>query len=265
MIIDAFPLGYGADVLLIRLRELAEVVDRHVIVEADRWHSAGLREPLWLRLAQRPEFREFVPKVHWRRVRTPDAAADPWAREEWLRDETLRAALEYAGPRDRILLGDHDEIPHPEAIDAVRHRQRARLFTRYHEWYLNLRSANRMSALWEFRQPLLVSRQAAQEQSGSRLRQHQLDDWIAPSMVGRYGSALGWHLTLQGGPDEVYEKLQVCAHRELARMTVEEVALKIKARTDILDRCALEVAPDDELPATVQADIDYWRGRGWLC
>jgi hypothetical protein len=261
MIIDAFPFGYGADVLLIRLRELAEAVDRHVIVEADRWHSGVRREPLWPRLASLPEFAPFVDKVEWTWAETPSSITRPWGREQWLRDVVLEEALRHAGPGDQILFGDHDEIPHPVAIAQTyvqAYLPRMRLLTRYHEWYLNLRKVGSARALWEFRQPLLVCREFAQAQSGSILRAQQACAWIDSLPVG-------WHLTLQGGADEVFDKLQVCAHRELAVMQPAEIKARIENRLDILDRCTLEVAPGSELPATVQRDLNYWRGRGFLC
>ena len=40
-VLDVFPLGYGADVLLIRLRTLADVVDEHVIVDEERGRAAA--------------------------------------------------------------------------------------------------------------------------------------------------------------------------------------------------------------------------------
>jgi hypothetical protein len=256
-IIDAFPYGYGPEVLLIRLHELADVVDLHVIVEADHTFAGKPREFAWPTLVQEPEFAPFAGKVVLHTVRT--LPRDPWEQEEHLRDVVLETALGLARDRDRILFGDHDEIPHPEAVEgAAKHvAYDARLLTRYHEWHLNRRAVMTgeppRSHIWEFRQPLLLH--ADEGRVGSLVRASQTGVNLGPK---------GWHLTLQGGPEAAYDKLQATAHTELQALTFGEVSRMHRLGLDILGRCALETALDDELPRFVQAHLDYYRKRGMI-
>lgn len=261
MIIDAFPYGYGPEVLLIRLHELADVVDLHVIVEADRTFAGKPREFAWPTLVQQPEFAPFADKVILHKVHTQPR--DPWAQEEHLRDVVLDTALGLARTGDRILFGDHDEIPHPLAIRAALQDEQhdARLWTRYHEWHLNRRAVPRADILggqrphlWEFRQPLLLHSDEGRVGSLVRACQVGWDNW----------PAVGWHLTLQGGPDACYDKLQATAHTELQALTFGEVRRMHRLGLDILDRCALEFVPTDELPAFVQANLDDYVKRGMI-
>jgi beta-1,4-mannosyl-glycoprotein beta-1,4-N-acetylglucosaminyltransferase len=255
VIIDAFPYGYGLEVLLIRLAELADVVDRHIIVEADRTYAGKPREIAWPTLAETPEFAPYASKVILHVVHVEPR--DPWEQEEHLRDVVLDTALGFARPGDRILFGDHDEIPHPDAIVEAHERgvYRARLRTRYHEWHLNRRAVFKGPGsphLWEFRQPLLLPHDEGRV--GSLVRAAQ-----GPSLdVGPYG----WHLTLQGGPDAVYDKLQATAHTELQSITFGEVNRRFRLGLDLLDRCALEDVPDDELPRFVRDNLTHYRRKG---
>lgn len=256
MIIDAFPYGYGPEVLLIRLHELADVVDRHVIVEGSLTYAGKPRDFAWPTLVEQPEFAPFADKVTLHAVHLEPR--DPWEQETHLRDVVLDTARGLARTGDRILFGDHDEIPHPDAVREalIWSDVDARLWTCYHEWHLNRRAVQqggRRPHLWEFRQPLLLH--AEEERSGSLVRACQTGQDVGP---------LGWHLTLQGGPDAVYDKLQATAHTELQRLTFADVRRMHRLGLDILDRCGLEFVPDDELPRYVQANLDDYRKRGMI-
>lgn len=267
MIIDAFPFAYGPEVLLLRLRELSDVVDRFVIVEGNRTHTGAEREPLWPMLRDLPEFALFADRVCWHWQELPGAMT-PWQREEALRDVVWDEARSHALPDGRILFGDHDEIPHPNAVRFALGRPEpiARLWTRYHEWFLDLAAAGRADRpfRWEFRQPLLASpRRLPWRPSGAELRASQGRGHGDVLELGRPGSRLrGWHMTLQGGASAVHGKLQICAHTELQRITLSEVERRIAGRLDILDRCAL--VRTTNLPATLAGYPEFWAERGML-
>ncbi|HET9725766.1 MAG TPA: hypothetical protein VFP28_02550, partial [Gemmatimonadales bacterium] len=132
--------------------------------------------------------------------------------------------------------------------------------------FLNLRAVGSPAYQWEFRQPLLF-RAGQVAQDGRHVRAQQF--FGTAREYGRIGDSsanglTGWHLTLQGGPDAVYDKLQQCAHTELQKLTREDVAERLNARTDLLGRCSLGWVPEAEWPATVRADEDYWMERGYL-
>lgn len=253
-VIDAFPYGYGPEVLLIRLHELADVVDLHVIVEADRTFAGKPREFAWPTLVDLPEFAPFAGKVRLHKVHAEPR--EPWAQEEHLRDVVLDTALGFARAGDRILFGDHDEIPHPDAVRAALKDEHhdARLWTRYHEWHLNRRAVLKptfVPHLWEFRQPLLLH--AGEERVGSLVRAAQTGVSMGP---------FGWHLTLQGGPDACYDKLQATAHTELQALTFGEVRRMHRLGLDILDRCALEITAD--VPRYVSDNLEHYVKNGMI-
>lgn len=263
-VVDAFPLGYGEDVLLIRLRELADVVDLHVIVEADVTFTGAPRDPLWPALMRTPDFAPFADRVRW--VLVELRGRDAWERDAVMRDHVLDAARHFMQPGDLLLFGDHDEIPHPDAVrQGVRVHFRGehvmRLPVAYHEWYLNLRAVRPESGAryrWEFRQPVLIDVGAHRRTLGQTLRERS-----GRAMAHPYASE-GWHLTLQGGAERVHRKLSATAHTELRHLTLDDVRRMMRERVDVVGRCPLEVVKDEELPTAVLEHMSDYREAGML-
>jgi hypothetical protein len=261
MLIDAFPYAYGPAILLLRLRELDAVVDRHVIVECDTTYTGEHRELAWPELAVRPEFLPFAAKVWWHPITIPAGVDSPWRREEYVRSAALlHARLSVDASDDVILFGDHDEIPNPLALARVLDAgiKRSRLWGAYHEWFLNLRAKGSPRYLWEFRQPItfLAGDPITQGwEAGADLRALQWQGWDGVTELGKDDPPhRGWHMTLQGGVDDVLAKLRIGAHTELSTMTRAQLQGKIERRADILSRCALECCPNAELPTSLLTD-----------
>jgi beta-1,4-mannosyl-glycoprotein beta-1,4-N-acetylglucosaminyltransferase len=259
MIIDTFPLGYGPEVLLLRLRTLVSLVDRHVIIEADSTFSGKPREPLWPVLAQQERFGPYVDRVHHVLI-SPPPGLTPWGREEWMRDASLNAVHNLGEPNPLVILGDADEIPNPGAVRIVESRgyERARLYGRYHEWYLDLRAVG-SPYRWEHRQPIMFRLASVGDESGTSLRARQWHGSTGPTyQIGYPGTRrqafAGWHFTLQGGADACREKLQAGAHTELSGLSTRRLSELAEDRKDILDRCPLERVHFSGLPAAVSYD-----------
>jgi len=261
MIVDTFPLGYGPEVLLLRLRTLSGLVDRHVIVELDATFSGKEREPLWPSLvAHDGRFAPFADLVEHYWLHVPRSMS-PWEREEWTRSQTLDAVRGLGADDPLVILGDADEIPHPGAVRIVQRRgyDRARLYGRYHEWYLDL-SAKGGPYIWEHRQPIMFRLSAVGSEDGASLRARQWHG--SDSVVHQIGypgtrrqAFAGWHFTLQGGAAECAAKLRSTAHTELSWMREGRVQDLIDRKVDILDRCPLERVHLSALPAAVFEDM----------
>jgi hypothetical protein len=260
-VVDAFPLGYGEDVLLIRLRELADVVDLHVVVEADVTFTGAPRDPLWPALMKRPDFAPYADRVRW--VLVELRGRDAWERDAVMRDHVLDAARHFAKPGDVLLFGDHDEIPHPDAVrmSTVSDRPTLRLPVAYYEWFLNLRAVRPPSGeryRWEFRQPVLIDPTAHRFALGQTIRERSGRATAHPH------APEGWHLTLQGGAERVHRKLRATAHTELGGLTLQDVRRLMHERVDIVGRCPLEVVRDEELPTSVLERLAEYREAGAL-
>ena len=119
MIYDAFMYSGEIECLLIRLHELADVVDRFILVEGDRTFTGQLKDRLYYHGhdEQRipPALRERIIPVY---AVLPERAASPWDRETYQRNSIL-LGLGEARKDDVLLMGDVDEIPRASAVRDV--------------------------------------------------------------------------------------------------------------------------------------------------
>lgn len=118
MIVDCFPFFNEADTLEIRLNELAPVVDKFVIVEAEETFGGQPRA-----LKFDPErFKAF--NIDYRPVAKlyPECKDRVTGREREadLRNRMLPILREFAQPNNVVIISDCDEIPRRQAvIDAL--------------------------------------------------------------------------------------------------------------------------------------------------
>ena len=135
----AFSFFNELDLLEIRLHELNDVVDKFVIVEANKTHS-GLEKPLWY-LRYRSRYQDFWKKIIHIVVddmpMSPDeiqAAISPqdrkwldtgyqlgdnWVRERYQRNAIMRGLIDCS-PDDIIIIEDADEMVRPEILANIR-------------------------------------------------------------------------------------------------------------------------------------------------
>jgi beta-1,4-mannosyl-glycoprotein beta-1,4-N-acetylglucosaminyltransferase len=238
VIIDAVMLGYATDLDLldIRLRELADVVDRFVVVEATETFT-GQRKPLHL-YHNRQRFAEFADRLDYV---TPHhlPTGDAWAREAYQRNAIL-AGLKDAADDDIVLMGDCDEIPRAasigQAIDALRHRPIVAFGQRLSFYYVN----NICHSIDDWRGTLAATVKTAQTVTPQGMRD-------ARNVVGAIRDA-GWHMTNIVGKQGIaalQTKITSFSHTEVATPAIldeahlrECVALgkDVSGRQDILFR-----------------------------
>jgi beta-1,4-mannosyl-glycoprotein beta-1,4-N-acetylglucosaminyltransferase len=116
---DCFFLNQELDLLEFRLRELSNVVDRFIVVEADRTFS-GVEKPLYFR-ENRERFADFADRVTVVTVNlTPDGVTR-WDRENEQR-RALAPIVECVDPGDLVLVGDIDELPKREVVCELKDR-----------------------------------------------------------------------------------------------------------------------------------------------
>lgn len=152
MIYDCFSFFNELDVLEIRLRTLADIVDRFVLAES-RFTHTGQSKPLYYQ-ENAARFKAFADRII--HVVSPDPedlrfdANDPgpsWIRENAQRDATINAILPHLKDEDLLLVSDLDEIPSPHAVrTACRLGRPVRFRQRMYYYYANYR--NYTSPYW---------------------------------------------------------------------------------------------------------------------
>ncbi|MEX0874332.1 MAG: hypothetical protein WD646_13180 [Actinomycetota bacterium] len=117
MVWDCFFFGDEVEMLEFRVRELAPVVDRFVVVEGDRTYS-GIEKPSVFN-QHRARFAEFEDKIDHVVVPLSVDGVDRYDRENE-QHRALLPVIENLDPRDVVLLGDVDEIPYRGVVERLR-------------------------------------------------------------------------------------------------------------------------------------------------
>lgn len=112
-IFDCFPFYNELELLQLRLETLSGVVDRFVLVEADRTHT-GEPKPLFFD-ENKERFAAYLDRIEHVILRDMPESEDAWARERFQRDGIWRG-LAQCGPDDIVLVSDADEIARPEVV-----------------------------------------------------------------------------------------------------------------------------------------------------
>ena len=207
-VFDCFPFFNELDVLEIRLGVLAPVVDRFVLVEADRTHS-GQPKPLHF-ADNRRRFAPYLDRIEHVVVRDLPDSPNPWHLEVAQRDAVLRGLGRAAGD-DLVMVSDVDEVPRPELVARMRalpHDYFAfRLATSYFRLnFLNL--VGHPMTVWTTatRRRLLDSPDAVRKMLQGRP--------AADAGAIRVFANAGWHMSFLGDRDHAVAKIRAYAHQE---------------------------------------------------
>jgi hypothetical protein len=233
VIVDCIMYSYEPAALAVRMEELKDIVDVHIIVEGDLTFRGNPRVPI------RPtgdKIRSFV-------INLPVGEdVNPWHRETLQRNASAQIARETFGKGNFLIIADADEIPHPEAIEAAASLGRGKLLTDYREWYANWRAPDE----WQlYHQPMLVK-------SSTLDRGHTAQSLRENSGAAEATGPVGWHLSTLGNAKLAAEKLASFSHSEYDLDEWKEqqaVIARIESKTDILERFILEET--ENLPSCI--------------
>jgi beta-1,4-mannosyl-glycoprotein beta-1,4-N-acetylglucosaminyltransferase len=232
MIYDTFTFYNELELLEVRLHELANVVDKFVLVEATRTHS-NRPKPLYF-ADSKTSFSEFRDKIIHIVVNDLPDSQDPWVPERFQRNCILRG-LTNCRPDDLILVSDADEIPRATAVQEAREqldsvggagvrpvrgllrcgastelfRKTVRKINPFVRVFLQKACAFYLNCV-------CVS---APEWRGTRMTPFR--DFVTADEV-RYSGRItipdgGWHFSYMGGVERIRQKLASFAHTEFNR------------------------------------------------
>ncbi len=107
------------DMLELRMNILAPVVDHFVIVEAGVTHSGQPKGHPVGDALQTERFAPFADQIIYSYTDTLEGA-NAWEREHFQRGLISGVLQYFAQPDDWVIVGDADEIAHPNAVSAMR-------------------------------------------------------------------------------------------------------------------------------------------------
>lgn len=264
LVVDVFSYN-GEPIVERRLRYLAPVVDKFVVVEARHTHSGTRKAELYAH-THKHVFEPYSDKVEFLILDEfpavcPEWAAfaracRPWVRgyvDDWWRESFQRdaatARLKDLHSEERPLLAlvcDSDEIPSRQAIaalveeyDTVAARPAVHLVMAFHYYG------------WEWTNPEPWARAFAI--AGARLHDNSLDG-VRNAIPRTLLPDAGWHCSYFMSPSEVARKIRSFAHREFctdAILDPSNIAGALAGGGDVLGRHDAQLLPT--APATLAA------------
>jgi beta-1,4-mannosyl-glycoprotein beta-1,4-N-acetylglucosaminyltransferase len=273
-IFDCFIFYNELDILEVRLNEMADVVDRFVIVEANSTFQ-GDPKPLYF-AENRSRFKRFADKISYVECNFPPVVENRlsrrfdqnWGRENFQRDQIIRG-LSDADRDDLIILSDVDEILNPvrlkEAI-KVRRRHDLTIFTmpmyrfcfnrRLREtWKLGPRMTefSRLTSMQNLRSARLSWSKRAERLGFGKLHA-RLRNAVTLGVnhrISEVGDA-GWHFTSIGDWNNWKTKISAFAHAEWRNdPTFKDEAAYLRYMLETTD-----IAPLEELPNCIRNNLD---------
>lgn len=265
-VFDCFPFFNEGELLQIRLNELKDVVDFHVIVESDTTHQGARKGEYWLE-THKKQFAEFWDKIIYVKLKDefPDGT-NPWQRERWQRDAITQGAKDLTA-EDILIISDADEIPKASAVRAfTKEMGLATLPMSLHYYFLNYRGGLGPNCS-HWREAKIVS--ADKLFRGMTPCQIRYTD--APNVMEPGDTSAGWHFSYMGGITRIQEKIRSFAHAEYNKPEFLDEDFILKRMTDGLDiygraterPFALEWPPKD-LPEHVMANVGRFAQAGLI-
>jgi beta-1,4-mannosyl-glycoprotein beta-1,4-N-acetylglucosaminyltransferase len=199
-IIDCFIFFNELKMLKFRLKELNEIVDYFIIVEANKTFS-NLDKPFYFEL-NKSDFTDYLDKIIYIKIEDIPQDENPWIREEYQRNSIKLGLESLSLDKDDILIfSDLDEIPDSESLKIIKNKGITRVYNMNQDMYyynFNCRS----NKPWNF---ILIMNYGSFENEVQFYRKHYYE--ILPYKGG-------WHLSYFGNPKCIIEKIKSFSHQE---------------------------------------------------
>lgn len=267
MVVDACTFFNELDLLELRLSELDPVVDRFVIVEANRTHKGTLK-PLYY-AENKARFAQWHDKiVHIVCPLMDDGDGLPAIRR---REMTQRNAI-LDGMRDLadddiVLISDCDELPRSHCV--VKHLDDGMIVTYLQKLYYYNFNTYAPERVWPGTRACRVSDARALSPHVIRNGLGQ-PDTVYP--IHRHISDAGWHYSYFGGTVAIHKKMTEFLHQELVtneNTSTRAISERVAAGVDIWGRQyeqSFVIGAASDLPYTVLRDLPQWTqhfAHGW--
>lgn len=264
---DCFMFNNELDILELRLRELEDVVDRFVLVEAAEAHS-GIAKPLHYN-ENKARFARWADRITHIEIQCFPSNMDAWSRENAQRN-ALSYGLKNISDDDLVIISDVDEIPRASAVRETLTRTDVDVIglqlTHFH-LRLNYLQIDGSDPVYVW--PVAAWGHAYKRSNPQKLRDFRLT--LKTKMLnGQLDSNLtvfqhaGWHFSYIGDDEHVRLKLESFAHREHAVSEVLEthgVEAAMHRGMDILGRDGFRwigVALNDYFPEEIRKHPDSY-------
>jgi hypothetical protein len=258
-IVDCFPFFDEFMILDIRFRELYDVVDMFVIMEAEETFT-GIPKPLALSDSLYERYPQYADKVYMLKVGKIDTSNTDnpiWAREYYQKNHISKQTLSSLNldDEDLILFSDVDEIPKRAVVQSMRDNgfdPKGGGFGGPTYYY----KLNILTTEWSHR-PRWISYKYFENHTIQRY-----DD----SFMKIPGS--GWHFSSLKSAEDIKIKIEAFSHSEFTDgriNTVDHIQASIDNVQDMFERPGMDlivVPMDDSYPEYVKENLE--KMKEWI-
>lgn len=202
-VIDCFTFYNELEILELRLTELYDVVDKFIIIEAEKTHKGENKRFIFEENQWR--YQKWSDKIIHVKIYYPSTINDAWGREKFQRNSFMPTLYSLGlEDKDIVFISDVDEIVNPERakyikehydLDGINKMEMTTYFGNFynkeisHKWY----------------HPKVVNWGTLKSTTPDQCRLTFDCQWWENG---------GWHLTYFGGVDRIINKLENFAHQE---------------------------------------------------
>ena len=227
-LIDCFTFYNELDMLEFRLTELYDVVDKFVLVEANKTQNGAdkgyfFEDNKW-------RYEKWIDKIIHVKIIFPEHL-DTWGREKYQRNSSMPSLYSLnLSPDDIIVISDLDEIPDFSTLSYIKntfHMKGLYKLEMDHYW---CSLYNKMVSPEKWYHAKIVD--------WDTLRTTRTPDECRLDFNCQWWENGGWHLSYFGGPDVIVNKINNMAHQELNqdRFKIrEEIIRKVREGKDLFD------------------------------
>ncbi len=216
-LIDCFTFCNELEMLELRLTEIYDIVDKFIIVEADRTFKGDnkrftFEENKW-------RFNKFIDKIIHVKIIIPEHIDNAWDRERYQRNSFM-ISLYYLGLTDDdiVMITDVDEIPNVDTISYIKGYNMKGLYKL--EMITHIASLYNKLSYPKWYHPKIVDWGTLKSSTPDICRSNFNCQWWENA---------GWHLSYFGGPEDIEKKLNSFSHQEFNRD-------EFKKRENIIER-----------------------------
>ena len=249
---DCFTFFNELDLLEIRLNVLWEVVDKFVLVEADRTFTN--KEKQFYFEENKEKYKCFLDKIIHIKITKYPEMKDAWDMEYYQRNQ-IACGLVDCAPDDVVLISDLDEIPNPEIIKRFKENGSGthKLEQVFFYYYLNYQKC-----VSKYGCPAKITRYKEITVNNYTPQKIRVEDNIKIIKKG------GWHFSYLGGEEAIKYKIQSFAHQEYNNENYvnDKITNKIYLGLDIFDRYGVRFIPvkitNKKFPQYIVNNIDKY-------
>lgn len=212
LVIDCFTFYNELEILELRLSELYDVVDKFILVEAEKTHKGEDKGFIFEENKER--FEKWMNKIIHVKVYYPSNINDAWGREKFQRNSFMPTLYSLGlSDKDVIFITDVDEILDYDRVKYIKESYdldgiyKMEMVTYFGSIY-NLET----SVKWYH--PKVMNWSFLKSSTPDECRLNFNCQWWE---LG------GWHLTYFGGPDRIANKLEHFAHQEYNKESFKNI------------------------------------------